>query len=246
MSADRDYIFTARTFDGSFEPAWLVAHRPWLDGLRSSGTVASARVYEKIGDVQPPSAGARDWRWFVLTELAPGADADAMIAGEQRIDAASGVTPLTHELLCRPRGAGTSVPRPGPAHHRCPPNFTAAIEYIAIPEAHWEEYRQFMYDVFGPIGRRLVAKGDFDEAIITERRKLICADPSMPDWNRIHILVTDWSDFDLFVARASAVVPEVLGRDIGMFEALAPAERYRIKPRMTNNRLREDLSLIAR
>jgi hypothetical protein len=255
---DRQYLYIASTFDAPgpddarFVDALSAIALPVWRQEHDAGSIASVQVFRKDGDVdlQTSSTNVRDWRYFALVELTEGTAAGDILNAER----AAGLTPenlarhgvqyLSCEVLERPARAGTAVPLPSPHWSAPPEHHQAAIEYIQIPPAHWQEYRDFMREYMGPVGARLVRLGHSFQIQILERLQTVHRDESLPDWNRIHIL---WGDFEQarhgFLRHTNEAVQAVVGLGQDVHSVLNAANSYRIKPRMSRNRLLTALCL---
>lgn len=249
MTADRDYFYIATVLHAGdlsraeFVELMAATVRPVWRELAAAGAIRSARCLARIGDIDMKTDGApvRTWDHLALVEVDPAHDVDDV----ERADAAGlpeGIV-LAREVLRRPAAAGLAVPRPSPVLAAQPASFTAGVEYIDIPEDHWEDYRTFMREVFGPVGSMLLARGQAYEVIITERVRTILRDPSLPHWNRVHVLVGDFDHEPGFFAAATAAVRDVLGGDADVFEALGAVDHYRRKPCMSKNITLHELSV---
>lgn len=258
MTMDRDYIYLAKTFDAPQLPVAAFVERmrstalPVWRHLLEQGAIVSVQSFEKIGDIdlQTSPAGVRDWRYFVAVELEPGESIELVHDAERRAGldveqlARLGIQYLSNEVTVRPTGAGTAIPMPSPHWPVPPPNHSAGVEYIQIPARFWEEYRDFMRTVMGPVGARLVEQGDSFQIQIMECRQVLHRDPTLPPWNRIHVL---WGDFDDpgagFIERTSKVVRSMISPDSDVHATLGATNHYRIKPRMSKNQLLKPLCL---
>lgn len=257
-AADRDYLYVAKTFDapgltdGAFVDVMHSVAVPEWRRLHAAGLIESVQVLQKVGDInlQTSTQTVRDWKYFTLIELSAGVDAESVVTAEQHAGietfhlAKLGIQYLSEEILVRPRAAGTAIPRPSPRWPSPPQHQLAAIEYIYIDDAHWEEYRRFMKQVMGPVGARLVELGDSYQIQIMERMRTLRHDASLPEWNRIHVL---WGEFDDphegFFAHTTQAVRTLLGPEHDIESALSAANAYRVKPRMSKNRRVEALCL---
>lgn len=254
---DRRYTYLAKTFDSPLDPACFVDRMrtsvlPAWRALCEAGSLRSVEVLQKIGDIDLLTAArpVRDWSHFALLELAESADVERVIAAEADAGvsmpalAELDIEYLSNEILVRPAGAGTAIPAPFSTWP--PPRQTAGIEYIEIPEARWLEYRGFMQRVMGPVGARLVELGHSARIQILECERALHRDPSLPRWNRVHVL---WGEFDDpatgFFRHTTEVVRTLLGPELDMHGALAAVNAYRTKPRMSRNVLVPELCLRA-
>lgn len=256
--ADRSYLYLAKIFDAPglgrerFTQALRETALPVWQQLHRDGRLVSLETLRKVGDVelQTSAEPVRDWEYFVLAELAPGVEPTEMIEAEAAAGliparyAALGIQSLSDEIVVRPAGAGTAIPQPSPHFAAPPPDQLAAIEYIQIPDGYWEDYHRFMREVMGPVGAQLVRSGRSYRVQILERVRTLHREASLPLWNRIHIL---WGHFDEprsgFFAHTNEAIREALGSALDVQEALAPVNRYRIKPRMSKNRRIEELCI---
>lgn len=258
MHKDRDYHFLVKTFDtpamaaDTARAAIATCLLPCWRSLHEAGVILSAAVWHKIGDldIQTESSGVRDWNWFVSLELASGADGDLVVQQEEKSGISRtalrehGIDYLSNELMVRPAGAGTAVPRPSSLLSGLPENFSAGVEYINIPEERWRDYQQFMRTVFGPIGACMVEMGACYQVAIMERVKTYLRHQSLPTFNRVHVLISNFEDMTAgFFPMSSVAVERVVGKGHTLESALAPAASYRRKPRMSRNRLERDLSI---
>lgn len=255
---DRRYTYIAKTFDapaldeGGFVAAMTASVLPIWRSLHDAGAITTVQVLRKDGDIdlQTSATPVRDWGYFALLELAPDVPADTVLAAEHdgHVTVASlarrDVSYLSCEVLERPARAGTAIPLPSPHWTTPPAHHQAAIEYIQIPPAHWEEYRAFMRDYMGPVGARLVRLGHSFQIQILERVRIVHRDDSLPAWNRIHIL---WGDFEDprngFIGRTNEAVQAVVGHQHDVHSVLKAANGYRVKARMSRNRLLTPLCL---
>lgn len=260
-NADRSYTYIARTFDApsltpqAFAEAIDSIAMPVWRRLHASGSLASVEGLCKVGDIdmQTSTDPVRDWTYFILLELAPGIDAQDVldvehaVGVEAALDAHGSIEYLSSEVLTRPAGAGTAIPLPLSGSIVPPANQRAGIEYIQIPQPYWDEYRQFMREVMGPIGARLVDRGYSYRVQILERRSLLRWHTSLPAWNRVHIL---WGEFDDpqngFLKHTTEVIRSYLGSDNDVLSTLARTNHYRVKPRMSKNVRMEALCLNRR
>lgn len=258
---DRHYTYIAKTFDAplldevQFVAAVTASVLPVWRSLHEAGVIAAAQVLRKEGDIdlQTSTTPVRDWNYFALLELAPDAAVDTVLAAEHDAHvtvaglARSKVSYLSCEVLERPAHSGTAVPLPSPHWTAPPAHYQAAIEYIQIPPAHWEEYRAFMRDYMGPVGARLVRLGHSFQIQILEQTRTVHRDDSLPAWNRIHIL---WGDFEDerngFVSHTNEAVQALVGPEHDVYSVLNAANGYRVKPRMSRNRLLAPLCLERR
>jgi hypothetical protein len=256
--SDRDYFFLARAMhaDGldrmEFVRRMATTALPTWRSLEKDGRISSACCFARIGDVDLQTDGSpvRGWDYFVLIEVAEGVDARNVARVEQEGLRHGGlldderVEILSEEILQRRAGSGTAVPRPSPRLPAMPTGFTVAIEYISIPEERWLDYQRFMRDVFGPVGCLLVERGDAYKVIITERVALLHWDDSLPHWNRIHILMSDFDDEEAgFLPATNQAVRDVLNTESDVYGALEAVEGYRRKPCMSKNIVLPDLSI---
>lgn len=257
---DRNYTYIAKTFDApnlsvaAFIELMREIALPIWRRQYEQGSIASVHVLHKIGDIdlQTAATPVRDWRYFAALELSPDA-VESVCEAELRAGldvpalARRGVQYLSNEIAVRPAGAGTAIPRPSPRCPSRPRNQVAAIEYIYIPDEFWDEYRMFMRDVMGPVGARLVELGDSYQIQILECHRVLHRDPTLPAWNRIHIL---WGNFDDardgFIARTSSVVRSLIGQDRDVHAVLSATSHYRVKPRMSKNEPLDPLCLAPR
>jgi hypothetical protein len=212
--------------------------------LHDDRVLASVQTLRKVGDVdlQTSSQTVRDWQYFVLLELTEHASAEEVLRAEAAHGltaaalASRGVEYLSNELMERPAQAGTAIPVPSPRYSAWPSNQLAAIEYIDIPEAHWLDYRQFMKEVMGPVGAQLVRQGDSYQVQVLECLEVVHRDPSLPAWNRIHLL---WGEFDDpvngFFKHTNTAIDKVLGAGRDVQAVLGQVATYRNKPRMSKN-----------
>jgi hypothetical protein len=251
MSEERDYHFVAKTYSApelspdDFLNVLRARSLPPTPRLSCGTGVAAIDVYHQIGQVelQTDDEPGRSWEYCLVQELESGVDLTPFVdraanAAERNALASAGITCLSSELMVRPKGAGTAIPCPSKLHRSFPQRFTTAIEYINIPDEHWDDYKLFMRDVFGPIGSWLVTHGHSYKVTITERVESIFRDPSLPDWNRLHLLTGDFeSQDDGFFKHVATAVAEVVGKGETIETALSPASAYRRKPRMSNNRI---------
>ena len=259
--ADRSYAYLVRTFDAprigtaGFIKVMSELALPVWRSLTDAGQIAAIHVLQKIGDIDLQTAAepVRDWAYVAILELSESASTDAVLATEDTvgIDPVTllrrGVDYLSNEVLVRPKGAGTAIPLPSARCPTPPANQQVAVEYIQIPEGYWNEYRRFMKDVMGPVGVRLVSRGASYQIQIMERERVLHRDASLPPWNRIHVLWGDFADsHNGFIARTNEAVRAVLGPRHDVQSALDAANGYRIKPRMSRNRLIEELSITRR
>ena len=255
---DRRYTYIAKTFHAAtLDPRQFVALMaqgalPVWRSLQQSGSIVAAHVYHKDGDIdlQTSSVRVRDWSYFALLELAEDAAVQSVLDAEEAAGltreqlAEAGVEYLSCEVLERPARAGTAIPLRSP-HWSAPPDHQqAAIEYIQIPDAHWQEYRDFMRDFMGPVGARLVRLGHSFRIQILECTQVVHRDESLPQWNRIHIL---WGDFEDprngFFRHTNEAIEVVVGLGENVHSVLSAANSYRIKPRMSRNQLLAPLCL---
>ena len=257
-SPDRKYTYVAKTFDApaiglaGFEAALRESVLPAWQHARAAGTVKSVQTLRKLGDVdlQTAAAPVRDWEYFVLAELEEGAEPAQLLEAERAAGldagrlASRGVEYLSNEILVRPASAGTAIPTPSPRFAAPPLSQQAAIEYIQIPPAHWDDYHRFMKEVMGPVGAQMVRVGHSYQVQILERSDVLHRDASLPQWNRIHVL---WGEFDDpangFFKHTNLAIREVLDAQLDVQQALQPVNRYRIKPRMSKNRRVEALCI---
>lgn len=248
--ADRRYLFIAKTFDApglglpEFTRVLSSAALPLWRQLHHDRLLVSVQTLRKVGDVDLQTSGqaVRDWEYFVLLELSEHAMAQDILQAEATLGltveslAAHGVQYLSNEVLQRPAGAGTAIPVPSARYETWPENQLAAIEYIDIPSTHWLEYRQFMKEVMGPVGAQLVRQGDSYQIQILECLLTLHRDPSLPAWNRIHLL---WGEFDDpingFFKHTNAAIDAVLGEGRDVQAVLGEVASYRTKPRMSKN-----------
>lgn len=248
--ADRRYEFIAKTFDAPglgldrFTEVLSKAVLPLWRQLARDRVLASVQTLRKVGDVdlQTSSQTVRDWQYFVLLELSEHASTQEVLQAEAAHDftvtalARQGVEYLSNEVMQRPAEAGTAIPVPSPRYEEWPANQLAAIEYIDIPAAHWLDYRQFMKEMMGPVGAQLVRQGHSYQVQILERVTAVYRDPSLPAWNRIHLL---WGEFDDpvngFFKHTNAAIDTVLGAGRDVQAVLGQVASYRTKPRMSKN-----------
>lgn len=257
--ADRNYSYLVKTFDapqvgvhGFVEVMSRLALPTWR-ALAAAGQLEAIHVLRKVGDIdlQTSALPVRDWAYVAILELAEHASPDAVLAAEAAagLDVASlsrnGIEYLSNEALVRPERAGTAIPLPSPHWPTPPVAQQAAVEYIQIPDRHWNEYRRFMKEVMGPVGARLVRLGASYQIQIMERVRVLHRDPSLPAWNRIHVLWGDFTDSaNGFIARTNEAVRVVLGPEHDVRSALDAANGYRVKPRMSRNVLIGELSIL--
>jgi hypothetical protein len=257
-SVDRQYVFLAKTLDApelELEEFVAVVQEVAMPTWRrqvQAGQVQSVQVLRKVGDVdlQTATDPVRDWQYFVLAQLGADTEAAQVAEAEHRAGldprslAARRIEYLSNEVLVRPAAAGTAIPGRSPRHAAPPAEQLAAIEYIQIPPAHWEDYRRFMKEVMGPVGAHMVRVGDSYQVLILEQTAVLHRSESLPEWNRVHIL---WGRFDDpgagFFRHTNEAIREVLGPGLDVQAALDPVNRYRIKPRMSKNRRIEALCL---
>ena len=255
---DRRYTYIAATFDApglnetQFVAAMASTALPVWRSLYDAGVVVGVQVLRKEGDIdlQTSATPTRDWGYFALLELAADASIDTVLAAERDAQvtvahlARRNVSYLSCEVLERPARSGTAVPLPSPHWTSPPAHHQAAIEYIQIPPAHWDEYRAFMRDYMGPVGARLVRLGHSFQIQILERTLVVHRDASLPAWNRIHIL---WGDFEDerngFFSHTNNAVQALVGPGHDVYSVLNAANDYRLKPRMSRNRLLTPLCL---
>ncbi len=214
--------------------------------------VVAVDLYREVGsiDLQTDSGNVRNWSHCFIAELADTASADALIkAADAPILKGMGwgmAECLTSELATRKVDSGTAVPALAATSREMPLNFSAAIEYISIPESRLDDYIEFMRNVFGPVGRWLVTHGHSERIIITERTRSFFHHPSMPLWNQIHILTGDFEDkekgFHYWTEKAASVV---LRSRQNIASAMEPIVTYRRKPRMSKNILAASLTFDA-
>ncbi|MBL8265198.1 hypothetical protein, partial [Steroidobacter sp.] len=247
---DRSYSYLARTFDAptlstqEFARHLDAVAMPTWRRLHEAGVLASVETLRKVGDIDMQTAPGpvRDWGYFVQLELGAGADIEAVLQAERDagLEAAlarqPGIQYLSCEVLVRPAGAGTAIPHPSPRHRSPPANQYAGIEYIQIPNPHWDEYRGFMRDVMGPVGAQLVDEGYSYRIQIMERARLLRWDDSLPEWNRVHILWGEFDDPDRgFLRHTSEVIRSRFGPGGDVLSTLSRTSHYRVKPRMSKN-----------
>jgi hypothetical protein len=255
---DRRYTYLAKTFDApalddnQFAEVMTASVLPVWRALHEAGLVTAVQVLRKDGDIdlQTSSTPVRDWGYFALLELSPDVAVDTVLVAEHDGQvtvanlARSGVSYLSCEVLERPARAGTAIPLPSPHWTSPPAHHQAAIEYIQIPPGYWEEYRAFMRDYMGPVGARLVRLGHSFQIQILERTRVVHRDDSLPAWNRIHIL---WGDFEDqrngFVSHTNEAVQALVGPQHDVHSVLNATNGYRVKPRMSRNRLLTSLCL---
>ena len=257
--ADRNYSYLVKTFDApqvgvhGFVEAMSRLALPTWRALAAAGQLEAVHVLRKVGDIdlQTSALPVRDWAYVAILELAERASPDAVLAAEAAagLDVASlsrnGIEYLSNEALVRPERAGTAIPLPSPHWPTPPAAQQAAVEYIQIPDRHWNEYRLFMKEVMGPVGARLVRLGASYQIQIMERVRVLHRDPSLPAWNRIHVLWGDFNDSaNGFIARTNEAVRAVLGPEHDVMSALNAANGYRVKPRMSRNELIGELSIL--
>lgn len=256
--ADRTYTYIAKTLDapetdlaGFISDMTRDALPVWRE-LRDAGLLTSVQSLMKVGDVDLQTAGraVRDWQYFVLLELTAQTPADVILQTERDsgLEAALKANPRVHylsnEVLQRPEGAGTAIPVPATPFAGPPANQLAAIEYIEIPTSHWKEYHEFMRTVMGPVGAHMVRNGNSHLVQILECTRVVHHDASLPAWNRIHILWGEFEDPHIgFFRHTTQAVRRVIGPEHDVQSALDPANRYRIKPRMSKNLRIEALCL---
>lgn len=258
VELDRTYSYIARAFDApclapeDFAAALSSIVMPLWQRLYHAGVLASVEVLRKVGDIdlQTSPQGVRDWGYFVLLELAADATPEAVLAAEaaedleRKLGGSEHLGYLSGEVLVRPINAGTAVPLPAQRYAMPPANQCAAIEYIQIPQRHWEEYHRFMHDVMGPVGAKLVEQGHSHRVQIMERAQLLHWDPSLPAWNRVHIL---WGDFDDaetgFLRQTTEAIRQLFGVEHDVASMLNRTSHYRIKARMSKNLRLESMCL---
>lgn len=257
---DRTYIYVARTFAApgltveKFSTRLTAAALPsWRELLRA-GVLASVETLRKVGDIELHTSArpVRDWDYFVLLELAEGVATEELLESERRAGIDGALAALAHveylscEVLTRPAGAGTAIPRPAPGLLHPPADQFAGIEYIYIPPPHWQEYQDYMRHVMGPVGARMTQLGHCYRVQIMERMTLLRWDESLPSWNRVHIL---WAAFDApgdaFIRRTTEVIRAHLGEANDVESTLGRVAHYRLKPRMSKNVRVESLCLQA-
>lgn len=247
--ADRDYRFLIRTLDSPdtdaerFRQIAQDAASVGLVGWQCGAGVIAVDGYCKVGDMDLRNDGSvgRDWRFCLVSELDENQDFPKLdneaVEKERTFLEARGIQLLSIEAMIRPARAGTAIPRPSSHWNSFPSHFEAAIEYISIPPENWKEYQEFMRDKFGPVGKGLVEEGHSYSVTITELVHSYFRDPTLPGWNRIHILT---GDFDPktggFLRQTAAMVRRVVGATHSIESALGLAS-YRRKPRMSRNRL---------
>lgn len=244
---DRDYHFWIATFTSTsglpLEPADAVARLIQAAQRQCRQLkIAGYELYRDIGDVelQTDAERVRTWEYCLIAELQPETDLADLIARPPAVLQGKGWSSdtncLTSELAVRPAGAGTAIPRAPEHTPQLPARFTTAIEYIQIPDTHWLDYKNFMREVFGPLGRWLIDRRHSHKIIITERLHEFWRDPSMPAWNRVHVLTGDFdSAVGGFVASVDLATKQIVGPDHTVTTALAPVSSYRKKPRMSKN-----------
>lgn len=242
---DRHYFFWIATFTSSrSEPDDLAA----LERLMSAAARAAApgsfvgyEVYRDVGAVSMETSEqpVRAWKYCLIAELDPDVDVSRLTAAAPApfsgSDWPAGLHCLSSEIAVRPARAGTAVPRRSGRTAAGAESFTTAIEYIDIPPEHWDHYKAFMRDVFGPVGRWLLEHGYSQKIVVTERVHSFRHDPSLPSWNRVHTL---HGDFDRqhggFAERTAEAASVILGKPASMASAMAPIS-YRRKPKMSKN-----------
>jgi hypothetical protein len=249
---DRDYHYLLATLHA---PELTVAQfvervaahiTPAWRELVQTDHLRSVRWFAATGeiDLHTDPAAVRPWDYVTLAEIEPGTNPSVV---GQRADRALHISQqvqvLSSELIVRRAASGTAIPKPSTRLPRLPDNHSVGIEYIHIPDGRHDEYRQFMHDIFGPVGRLLVERGQAYQVIISERAELYRWDDSLPAWNRIHILISDFDHEPGFFDATNTAVREVLGTGVDVHAALAPANSYRSKPRMSKNVVLHSLSI---
>ena len=244
---DRDYYFWIATFDCDDGIDPVSAVEKILCGLRDAPrpiTPVGYEIYRDVGSVSFELTGgkARAWQYCVIAELAPDTMIADLVARPPAIltvpEWEPGVQCLSSELAVRPQGAGTCIPRAAIGKAAMPSHYKVGIEYIYIPPGNWTDYQDFMRSVYGPIGKLLVEDDHFHKLIITERVCSFLHDPSMPEWNCVHISAADFdSETDGALARVSEAVRSYLGPDATIESSFAPVRGYRLKAKMSRNSL---------
>lgn len=239
---DRYYIFKtfrASTSDGFAAAASTLA--PVLTGLRNDGLIIESWGYRRTHTVadQSEKIEGEPWNGTVLMEIAP--DADPGRAAEMITRAAEEAgwrrhnkfEALSSEVLVRPALGKTAS---GDVKEPMTQNFTTAIEYIFIPPGHYDHYRQFMFDIFGPLGKWLVDNAYSDGIRITESQRVIYRSTDLPPWNRVHFLTGDFGqDGGSFQKASELRLGELSGENTDLLSALAPIMAYRRKVEMSDN-----------
>lgn len=207
----------------------------------AKGGLMGYEMYRDVGNVslETSELPVRAWDYCLIAEFDPVVDIENLAATAPAPfngnEWPAALHCLSSEISVRPEGAGTAVPRW--SHQVVAPadDFATAIEYIEIPREHWDHYKTFMRDVFGPVGRWLIHHGHSRKIVITESVHSFRHDASLPTWNRIHIL---HGAFDRqqggFAERTAEAASAVLGKQSSVASAMAPIA-YRRKPKMSKN-----------
>lgn len=243
---DRPYHYWIGTFEtkvSASEASYAIEKS--VQNLAEEGvSITGYEVYRDVGavDFAVDRAPVRSWDYCAVIEFAELTDIQKLIdnppAELMSRDWGQGIYCLSSEIAVRPQKAGTSVPRPLLPGSSLPEQFKVAVEYIWIPGERWADYHNFMKTDFGPVGTWLVENGFSHKIIVTERVHSYFHDQTLPKWNCIHILTGNFDDDENgFKAGVARAVKAVIGPQHTPASALAPALKYRRKPKMSKNEM---------
>jgi hypothetical protein len=164
--------------------------RPLWEDLRRRELVADVTVFE-TDKTLAQAAGMPPWNFLLLTHVAPGADARAVLRPEPQANNANAPvdSARTRRIEVLRSTPNSYYPMPAPSRAARENEAEFLIEYIAVHDtsAELNEYRETMRQTIGPSVGERVRKGEKFSFIALETITVEYAEPGMPGWNQIHI-----------------------------------------------------------